>query len=136
MRAKLVAIAFFYLFLQFPLLAQEPIEEVSHYVFFYSYKDAKDYKEYYPEVVVSKIYKDTARTHFLFKLLNLKKRALEAMKSSITGHEAFLKHHTQYGSTKKEAEAKLKKLMDVWKRNETQIHYLDVNYENATGKEF
>lgn len=137
MKIKILAILFFIL-LQFPLAAQvpTPLKETTHYVFFYAYADADNLGDYYKKVVVTRVYKDTAQTHYLFKLLNLKKRALNEMKQQISNYEDFRKINTDFSSTEEEAEAKMKKLFEVWERKNTVIHHLNIKYENATGQEY
>ncbi|MGK7392313.1 MAG: hypothetical protein ACNS60_18310 [Candidatus Cyclobacteriaceae bacterium M2_1C_046] len=125
-------------FLQFSLAAQSPtpLKETTHYIFFYAYEDAEELGDYYKGVVVSKIYKDTAQTHYLFKLLNLKNRALKSMEQQVSNYDKFKKINTDFSSTEKEANAKLSKLKEIWERNKTIVHHIDFVYENATGQEY
>lgn len=138
MKIKLLAIISFLLFsVPFSLQAQVPTPLArTHYIFFYASTDAEGYGDSYKEIAVSKIYKDDAQTHYLFKLLNLKNRALKDMEQELSNHKDFKKFNTDFSSTKEEAEAKMKRLIDEWKKDNTVVHQLNFKYENATGQEY
>lgn len=98
---KLIAITSFLLFaLSFSIAAQVPTPIAStHYLFFYASTDAEGYGDSYKEIAVTKICKDDAQTHYLFKLLNLKERALEEMRQKLANHGDFKKINTDFSST-------------------------------------
>lgn len=138
MKIEIVAIVSFLVFgLQFSLVAQGtgPLAK-THYIFFYAYADAENHEGSYKDVAVTKIYKDDAQTHYLFKLLNLKQRSLNEMKLKIRNHQDFKLINTDFSSTEEEAKAKMKKLIKEWEKNKTVVHQLDFKYENATGQEY
>ena len=50
-------------------------------------------------------------------------------------HQKFRYINTNFSSTEEEANEKLRKLKEVWKRKNTIVHQINFEYQNATGKE-
>ena len=128
MNIKLIIVLFSICLCSYGALKAQPT-----YLFFYS-STANEGAE--KEVAVTEVITDTVKTHYLFKLLNLKKQSEEEMKNSFENHEEFINVNTDFSLNKSEAAAKRNKLLAEWKRQNFIIHHLKINYVNATGKEY